>query len=123
MIERTDIPHYPDAPYPHTFEAGLEYQDWVRPRLACVGFNVQYNVSRSGQLNDGESSQGVEIKLDNKCTESGRVSIEIAEKSCASMPNWTPSGIFAGDNHIWYVSWQPRNGVCIRAQTSGINIL
>jgi hypothetical protein len=84
-------------------KAGLEYQDWVRPRLACVGFNVQYNVSRKGQLTVGESSQGIEIKLDQRCTETGRVSIEIAEKSRASIPDWTPSGIFAGDNHVWYV--------------------
>ena len=98
-----DEPHYPDAPHARTFQAGLEYQDWVRPRLACVGFNVQYNVSRKGQLNDGESSQGVEIKLDTRCTETGRVSIEIAEKSRAAMPDWTPSGIFARDNHVWYV--------------------
>jgi hypothetical protein len=105
MNERSaeDTPHYPDAPYAHTYQAGLEFQDWVRSRLACVGLYPQYNVSRNGQLNDGESSQGIEIKLDNRCTETGRVSIEIAEKSRASMPDWTPSGIFARDNHIWYV--------------------
>src|SRR5262245_35638613 len=104
MIERCgDVPHYPDAPYAHTYEAGLDYQDWVRPRLACVGLYVQYNVSRKGQLTDGESSQGVEIKLDQRCTETGRISIETAEKSRASLPQWTSSGIFADDNHVWYV--------------------
>ena len=105
MTERADIPHYPDAPDPQTYEHGMEYQDWVRPRLACVGFNVQINTSKKFQLQQGESAQGVEIKLDNRCCTPpyNQVSIEVEEKSRRSMDRWTPSGIFADDNHIWYV--------------------
>jgi hypothetical protein len=100
-----DIPQYPDAPDPQTYEHGMEYQDWVRPRLACVGFNVQVNTSKKFQLQQGESAQGVEIKLDNRCCTPpyNQVSIEIEEKSRRSMERWTPSGIFAADNHLWYV--------------------
>ena len=84
MIERdADLPHYPDAPDPQTYEHGMEYQDWVRPRLACVGFNVQVNTSKKFQLQQGESAQGVEIKLDNRCCTPpyNQVSIEVEEKS------------------------------------------
>ena len=96
-------PNYPDGIRPTLFREGLEYQDWVRPHLASIAIVPQYNVSQRGQLENGESWQGVEIKLDSRISDSGRLSIEIAEKTRAANAYWIPSGIRRDDNTVIYV--------------------
>jgi len=96
--------NYPDCPDPDSLESGNSFQDMV----ADVLFNklhiiIQYITSKNGQYKTGESMQGIEVKLDRRCTETRRLSIEIAEKTQASLPNWTPSGIYRNDNSWLYV--------------------
>ena len=59
---------------------------------------LQNMSSQKYQFNIGENLQGFEIKLDTRCTETGRMSIEVAEKSRADSTKWTPSGIYREDN-------------------------
>ena len=97
-------PIYPDAKRPNTFQDGLEFQDYVVDILTKeIGLPLSNYSSKKWQYNVGENKQGVEIKLDNRCTETNRLSIEIAEKSRASMPNYTMSGIYRDDNTWLYV--------------------
>lgn len=68
-----------------------------------LGWVVTIHSSKSYQFGQGESVQGFEFKLDDRCTETSRLSIEVAEKSRKDIPVWTNSGIFRGDNTIFYV--------------------
>lgn len=96
-------PVYPDAKSPTSFRDGIEFQDFVCHQLALRHVVLQNLSSKKYQLQMGENLQGFEIKKDDWCTTSKRLSIEIAEKSCASMPNWTPSGIMRKDNTWLYI--------------------
>lgn len=93
---------YPNEQYRQDFQDGLEYQDFVMEVLAREGLYVQYYVSRKSQYTIGESRQGVEVKLDRRCTE-GRLSIEIAAKTDARLSDWTLGGIYRADNTWLYV--------------------
>ena len=95
--------NYPDCPDPNSFENGLEFQDYVIDALRGLGIIVQTYASKSYQYRKGESAQGVEIKLDSRCTETGRLSIEIAEKTTDLNKPWIPSGIYRSDNTWLYV--------------------
>lgn len=98
------LPSYPDAKNDNEFERGLRFQDFVVEALTReLGIVIQIFSSQRYQFDNGESVQGWEIKLDSWCTKSGRLSIELAEKSRADIPVWTPSGIFRDDNTLFYV--------------------
>jgi hypothetical protein len=94
---------YPNAKSKSAFQDGLEFQDFVCLQLAREHIILQNTVSRKYQFEMGESLGGIEIKLDNLCTKTRRLSIEVAEKSRADMPNWTPSGIYRPDNTWLYI--------------------
>jgi len=102
MATRLD-PVYPNAKSPTSFQDGMEFQDFVCTELAKHGIILQNLSSRRFQYEVGENLQGFEIKQDNRCTDTMRLSIEVAEKSKQSMPNWTPSGIFRDDNSWLYI--------------------
>lgn len=90
--------------YATNFNRGAEYQDFVTDTLAeTCGLIVQLYTSKAYQFSKGESRQGIEIKLDSLCTKTGRLSIEVAEKSNSSVAFWTPSGIWRDDNTWLYV--------------------
>lgn len=93
---------YPQSKNPISFQQGLEFQDFVVEQFAKQGFYIQLHSSKKYQFERGESVQRCEIKLDNRCTETGRLSIEIAERTRTEL-GWTPSGIYRGDNTIFYV--------------------
>jgi hypothetical protein len=95
-------PSYPNAKRANTFEEGMEFQDFVCTQLAKRGLLIQYYSSKKYQFERGENVQGVEVKLDNLCTKSGRLSIEIAEKSKANNLSYVPSGIYREDNTWLY---------------------
>lgn len=99
---RRSEPLYPNAKTVTSFGDGVEYQDFVLTRVAALGWIVQTYSSKRYQIERGESFTGVEIKLDRRCTETGRLSIEVAEKSRADVAVWTPSGIFREDNAWLY---------------------
>jgi len=99
-----NVPKYPDAKQANSFQEGLEYQDFVLEHLAKnYGLVFQTFSSRAYQWGKGEGVQPFEIKLDNWCTTSRRLSIEIAEKTRADNPNWIPSGIMREDETLFYI--------------------
>lgn len=102
MPQRSE-PHYPNAIDGNTFRDGVEFQDFVVKELSRRGIVIQLYASKRYQLQIGESLTGAEIKLDRRCTDTGRLSIEIAEKSRADIASWTPSGIMRADNAWLYV--------------------
>lgn len=94
---------YPDAKHKDPFEMGLEFQDFVCVLLAKHGIILQNIVSKKHQIDTGENLQGFEIKLDTRWTDTGRLSIEIAEKSSATRKEFVPSGIYRNDNSWLYI--------------------
>lgn len=94
---------YPDAPHKDSLEVGSEFLDFVMETLQKRGVVLQAYTSRRKQYKTGESLQGWEVKLDNRFIDTGRLSIEIAEKSRRNIPNWTPSGIYRRDNTWIYI--------------------
>jgi hypothetical protein len=97
-------PIYPDAKSKTSFQDGLEFQDFVCAQLAKHAVVLQNLASKKYQIEIGENLQGFEIKYDDWCSKSGRVSIEIAEKSRNDpLLQWTPSGIYRNDNTWLYI--------------------
>ncbi len=97
-------PIYPDAKDPDSFEVGLQFQDFVCAQLAKHAVVLQNLASKRYQIEVGENLQGFEIKYDDWCSKSGRISIEIAEKSRNDpLLQWTPSGIYRNDNTWLYI--------------------
>ncbi len=93
----------------NTVDDGEEFQDFAMAELLKCGIFVQPFAAKKNQIEIGESPQGVEIKYDGTSAKSGRLSIEVAEKS-RNDPNlpWTPSGIMRGDNTRLYVQGNRR---------------
>ena len=91
---------YRDSKYQDPLQVGLEYQDFVIDVLGRRNFPLQIYSSKRWQYNKGESPQRWEIKLDNRCVETGRLSIEIAEKTRANQIVWIQSGIYRTDS--WF---------------------
>lgn len=99
----SSAPYYPDAVRSSVFREGVEFQDFVCLQLAARGLVLQNFASKKYQIEHGENVQGAEIKLDTRCTETGRLSIEVAEKTQAANTDWVPSGILRGDNSWLYI--------------------
>jgi hypothetical protein len=94
---------YPAAPHPDSLGVGALFQDFVIEVLSKRGINIQVYTSKEKQLTVGESIQGFEIKLDSRSADTGRLSIEVAEKSNPNNAMWVDSGIFRKDNAIFYI--------------------
>jgi len=92
---------YPDSKNPNSIQDGLEFQDFVMETLAKEhGIYIQNYSSKKYQLNKGENIQRFEIKLDMRCTETRRLSIEIAERTALDRP-WVNSGIYANKSFFY----------------------
>lgn len=94
---------YPDAKHDNSLEVGAEFLDFVMINLRDYGLYLQPFTSRKNQHTVGESLNGWEVKLDNRFIETGRLSIEIAEKTKASNSAWVASGIYRDDNTWLYI--------------------
>jgi len=94
---------YPHATVLDPLEKGLAFQDFVCIELAKRHIVLQNIASKRYQFEVGENLQGFEIKLDRRCTDTGRLSIEVAEKTARDVLLWTPSGIRRNDNSIVYI--------------------
>jgi len=70
--------------------------------LAERGIILQNYSSKKYQYEKGENRQGWEIKFDSWCTKSGRLSIEVAEKTANDSP-WVSSGVYSNDGSWIYV--------------------
>lgn len=95
--------NYPDAKHGDSLEVGAEFLDFVMIQLRRYGLYLQPLTSRKNQYEMGESLNGWEVKLDNRFTETRRLSIEIAEKTRINNTEWTPSGIYRNDNTWLYI--------------------
>lgn len=90
--------------YHERLKEGETYQQFVRLQLLeRYRLPIDYYTTKHEQFHIGESKQGIEVKLDNRCTETGRLSIELAEKTRAEQSIWAASGIFRKDNTVFYV--------------------
>lgn len=97
----------------NSLEIGHEFQDFIVEKLISeMGISVSIFQSKKYQFKKGESLQGVEIKYDSrstgdctyfKCSASGNVAIELAEKSHANNYDFIPSGIYRLDNSWLYI--------------------
>jgi len=96
-------PVYADAPRQTCFADGIEFQDFVCKELAKRNVILQNLQSKKYQFAVGENLQGFEIKLDMRCSDTKRLSIELAEKTRADHDRWTPSGIMRDDNAWLYI--------------------
>ena len=96
---KSQQPEYPDAPIEDPYMIGMEFEDFVRDKCSEIGLVLQRFSSFKYQLERGDG-QVDEIKLDTRCTDTGRLSIEIAEKSKATNPSFVSSGIYA-DSDFW----------------------
>ena len=99
----TSVITYPHATVKDSLEKGLAFQDFVCIVLAQRHIVLQNIGSKKFQIEVGENLQGFEIKLDRRCGDTGRLSIEVAEKSSRDVLWWTPSGIMREDNSILYI--------------------
>lgn len=105
IVMAMNYPKYPHAKHENEFERGLMFQDMAMEELAKqYGLVIQVNSSRFYQFKAGESIQGWEFKLDDRCTDYNRLSIEVMEKSRRDMRDWTFSGILREDRTIFYVT-------------------
>lgn len=87
-----------------TYEEAMEYQDFVMEVLSeRLGLVISNYSSKKYQYGRGENRQGIEIKLDNRISPQGNISIELFEKSIASNYLWVKSGILREDNTWLYV--------------------
>lgn len=92
--------------YEEKLKQGLEYQDFVFEQLRHMdGMPIFLGAyaSEKYQYKKGESLSGIEIKHDRKFHETGNLFIEIAEKTDASLPEYTPSGVMREDNSWLYL--------------------
>ena len=97
------IKPYPNSTYSNSLEVGAEFLDFVTVTLQKRGLYLQPFTSKKFQYQKGESLQGWEVKLDNRFLETGRLSIEIAEKTKLSNVDWCKSGIYRNDNTWIYI--------------------
>lgn len=98
---------YPDSKNGNSFGDGLEFQDYVVEQFNKWGFYIQLHSSKLYQFTRGESVQRVEIKLDNRCTETRRLSIEVGERTALNR-SWVSSGIYRDDNTAFYIQGNRR---------------
>ena len=85
-------------------ERGLQFQDHVVSHLLKTrGIIIQLYTSCHAQYREGESLNGIEIKLDNRYAETGNLWIEVGEKAQPREGDYARSGILREDNTWLYV--------------------
>ena len=89
--------------YNDMFKKGEKYQEFVKESLYNMGLPIDFYTEKEDQYNKGETYQGVEIKFDDKYTETGNLYIEVAEKTDARNRRYIASGIYRKDNTWLYV--------------------
>ncbi len=94
---------YKDSRNSKSIEEGAEFVDLV---LTYIGHYYSWfpipTRSLEMQLGYSDTIGGIiEFKLDNRCTETKRLSIEVEERKNNDSP-WMPSGIYAPSEPIFY---------------------
>lgn len=94
---------YPNSKHLDSLQLGQLYQAFIQYLLLKrYGVKVHFYRTKEDQYNIGESIEGIEVKFDDWCTKTGRLSIEVGEKTRANLAAFTPSGIMRKDNTILY---------------------
>lgn len=94
---------YPNSKHSDPLRLGDLYQDLIGRLLQKLyGVNVHFYGTQEDQYSIGESVEGIEVKFDNWCTKTRRLSIEVGEKTRANLARFSPSGIMRKDNTVWY---------------------
>ena len=89
--------------YKSLLEIGLQFQDYITDKLRREkGIILTHYTSKKYQYNVGENPQGLEIKYDAPASKTGNLLVEIGERTSSS-GNWVKSGIYRGDNSIFYL--------------------
>lgn len=101
MATRSD--EYPDCKHADPLQTGAEFLDFVMVTLQTRGLYLQPFTSKKYQYEKGESLQGWEVKFDGRYTDTGQLSIEVAEKTKAANTEWVKSGIYRNDNTLLYI--------------------
>ncbi len=95
---------YPDSKHKDALSVGEKYQNFIADQVnKQFGYSIHFYTSKLEQYWIGESVEGFEIKLDQRCTTTGRLSIEVGEKTRLGFLGFTPSGILRRDNTKFYV--------------------
>lgn len=89
--------------YRQQLERGQEFQDFILTQLLKNGIPVCFYSSRKYQFEKGESSNGIEVKFDDRYNDTKNLYIEYAEKSNPNNKNYVPSGIERTDNTWLYL--------------------
>lgn len=104
---------YPNSQYSDPLGLGEWYQRFIAEVIKeKFGVEIHYYTKKIDQYLKGESEEGYEIKYDKRIRDYQRLSIEVAEKSRANLPNWTPSGIFRKDNTKYYIQGDDKTAWC-----------
>lgn len=82
-------------------EAAYRYQDFATDVLYEFGIPICCYSSMKWNIEKGESRAGVEIKNDNKFSQSGNLYFETHEKR-ADATEWVESGLLRDDNTTFY---------------------
>lgn len=94
---------YPDNKHADPLKIGEAYQEKIaRIIKERYGVTIHYYKTKREQYTIGESVEGFEIKFDSWISRSGRMSIEVGEKTRKDLPHFTDSGILRMDNTKWY---------------------
>lgn len=97
---------YPDSRNDQSVPDGTTFEYYVIELLTRVGLVVQRCETAEEQFMYGDARDdanvGYEIKLDRRCVDTGRLSIEIAEKTALNRP-WVDSGIFSSSIATYYI--------------------
>ena len=96
------LQNYPDSKRKDSISAGLEFQDFVIVECYKIGIILMNFSSKKYQYNKGEGLSPYEIKLDEWCSKTYRLSIEFAERTAINKP-WVKSGIDIENNSIFYI--------------------
>jgi hypothetical protein len=88
--------------YAKSLKDGLEYQDYIVEQLWLKGISFAAFLSKKNQLK-GENSAGIEIKHDNRMSETNNLYIETHEKANIERKRWTFSGINRYDNTFMWI--------------------
>lgn len=90
--------------YEENLEAAQEYQDFITDQLLRRGIVLNQYASRKYQYERGESASGIEVKFDNRMSDTGNIYIEVDERSNPwDKSDFTPSGIYREDDMWLYL--------------------
>lgn len=98
---------YPHSRNSNSIADGTAFELYVIELLARAGIDLRKCETFGEQLTYGDAHDsddtGYEIKLDQRCDDTGRLSIEVAEKTKDLSRPWVDSGIFSSSNATYYI--------------------